>query len=59
MEGITITKALASTLRLESESLADFAAELKRLTDAEKLELATEAAKYLGVELIVKAPATV
>lgn len=47
---------LAATLRLEGESLSNFAAELKRLTPEEKHDLAVAAAKHLGVDLI-EAPA--
>lgn len=53
MDKLSIAQVLAKTLRLEGESLGAFAAQLKRLTPEEKLELATLAAKHLGVELVV------
>lgn len=42
---------LNKTLRLEGESLVDFAKELKRLTDEDKAELVALGAKHLGVEV--------
>lgn len=48
---------LSNTLRLEGETLGEFAAELKRLTPEEKHDLAVAAAKHLGVTL-VENPAT-
>lgn len=54
---MTPTMALSAALRLKSESLTGFAAELRKLDPDEKLALAREAAEYLGVELQVKAPA--
>ena len=42
---------LNKTLRLEGESLVDFAKEIKRLPDADKAELVDLGAKMLGVEV--------
>jgi hypothetical protein len=52
---MTPTMALSASLRLRTESLTQFAAELKKLSAEEKLELARDAAAHLGVELQVKA----
>ena len=49
---MTRAQVLSATLRLPTETLGEFAGQLKRLSADEKQELAEAAAKHLGVELV-------
>jgi hypothetical protein len=48
-EKMTVTKLLWTYFRLEGETLTQFAAELKKLSPDEKIELAAGVAAILGV----------
>lgn len=49
---MTRAQVLSATLRLEGETLGEFAGQLKRLSAEEKQELAEMAAKHLDVDLV-------